>query len=118
MFSLVRQSSLKTANVYCDVTQNRKMTSTDVIKKIISEITLQKDRTRFIIDEIFRIIIIIIYITHSIPYWIDSFLRIRYKQKPNFRRIEKIANDFSSQNNECYKPMMKYLISHFTELNL
>ena len=34
----------------------------------MSEITMQQDKTRIIIDEIFRIVIIDMYITHSIHY--------------------------------------------------
>ena len=52
---------LLTANVYCGVTPNRKMTSTDVM----CEITLKQDTTRFVTDAIFKIVIIVIYITHS-----------------------------------------------------
>ena len=39
-----------------------------------------------IIDELIRIIIINLYITHSILYWIASFLWIYHKQKLNLRR--------------------------------
>ena len=63
-FLLTLHSRLKTANVYCDVTQNRKMKS--AVKLIVCEIRMNQQRYRIKIDGNFLIVIINFIITHRI----------------------------------------------------
>ena len=63
---------------FCDVTQNRNdVRRRYVVKYIICEITLKQDKIWIIVDEIFRIVIIYMYITHSILHWFNYLIDLQ-----------------------------------------
>ena len=66
-FLLTLHSRQYTANVYCDITKHRKndVCRGYVVKLIKCKITIKQDKIRIIKDEIFRILIIYMYIAHS-----------------------------------------------------
>lgn len=91
--------------------------------------SLKQNKTRKILDEIFRVVIISMYLTYSILFGVpsnnnDLFLRIPFKWKPNLRRTDAktiqhwspeflggsvahrilpaIAKDSTSRSNVCF----------------
>ena len=77
-FVLTLHSRLWTANfLWRHSKPNNDVRRKYVVKYIICEITLKEDKIWIIVDEIFRIVIIYMYITHSILHWFNYLIDLQ-----------------------------------------